>query len=80
MRVIIQERFFEFQNERTEDIFNEQKHYLAKVVKQSQETGDDEYLLTALLSLNNLTEALISQTVEERGLEDTLKLLKAKTL
>lgn len=80
MRVIIQEQFFEFQNERTEDIFNEQKHYLAKVVKQSQETGDDEYLLTALLSLNNLTEALISQAVEERGLEDTLKLLKAKTL
>lgn len=80
MRVIIQEQFFEFQNERTEDIFNEQKHYLAKVVKQSQESGDDEYLLTALLSLNNLTEALISQAVEERGLEETVKLLKAKTL
>ncbi len=80
MRVIIQEQFFEFQNERTEDIFNEQKHYLAKVVKQSQESGDDEYLLTALLSLNNLTEALISQAVEERGLEETVKLLKAKML
>ncbi len=80
MRVIIQEQFFEFQNERTETIFNEQKHYLAQVVKHSQETGDDEYLLTALLSLNNLTEALISQTVEERGLEETVKLLNARNL
>lgn len=80
MRVIIQEQFFEFQNERTEDIFNEQKHYLAQVVKSSQEEADDEYLLTALLSLNNLTEALISQAVEERGLEETVKLLKARPL
>lgn len=80
MRVIIQERFFEFQNERTESIFNEQKHYLAQLVKHSQESGDEEFLLTALLSLNNLTEALISQAVEERGLEETLKLLKAHSL
>lgn len=80
MRVIIQEQFFEFQNERTESIFNEQKDYLAQVVKQSQESNDDEYLLTALLSLNNLTEALISQAVEERGLQETLKLLKAHAL
>lgn len=80
MRVIIQERFFEFQNERTDSIFNEQKNYLAQVVKQSQETEDDEYLLTALMSLNNLTEALISQAVEERGLEATVKLLKAHAL
>lgn len=80
MRVIIQEQFFEFQNERTENIFNEQKHYLAEIVKRSQEKGDDEYLLTALLSLNNLTEALISQAVEERGLEDTVNLLKARAL
>ena len=80
MRVIIQEQFFEFQNERTEAIFDAQKHYLAQVVKQSQETGDDEYLLTALLSLSNLTEALISQAVEERGLQETVKLLNAKAL
>lgn len=80
MRVIIQEQFFEFQNERTDSIFNEQKNYLAQVVKQSQETEDDEYLLTALMSLNNLTEALISQAVEERGLEATVKLLKAHAL
>ncbi len=80
MRVIIQERFFEFQNERTDSIFNEQKNYLAQVVKQSQEDEDDEYLLTALMSLNNLTEALISQAVEERGLEATVKLLKAHAL
>lgn len=80
MRVIIQERFFEFQNERTDSIFNEQKNYLAQVVKQSQENEDDEYLLTALMSLNNLTEALISQAVEERGIEATVKLLKAHAL
>ncbi len=80
MRVIIQEQFFEFQNERTEEIFNQQKKYLADVVKHSQDNGDDEYLLTALLSLNNLTEALISQSVEERGLENTVRLLNAKRL
>lgn len=80
MRVIIQEQFYEFQNERTESIFNEQKHYLAQLVQSTQEKGDDEYLLTALLSLNNLTEALISQAVEERGLTDTVKLLKAQAL
>lgn len=80
MRVIIQEQFYEFQNERTEAIFNEQKHYLAELVQKTQAKGDEEYLLTALLSLNNLTEALISQAVEERGLEDTVALLKAKPL
>lgn len=80
MRVIIQERFYEFQNERTEAIFDEQKLYLAHLVQNAQEKDDDEYLLTALLSLNNLTEALIAQTVEEKGLEQTLALLKAHAL
>lgn len=80
MRVIIQERFYEFQNQRTEAIFNEQKHYLAQLVQSTQQDGDDEYLLTALLSLNNLTEALIAQAVEERGLQDTVALLNARPL
>lgn len=80
MRVIIQDQFYEFQNERTEDIFNEQKKYLAQVVAQGHDNEDLEYLITALLSLNNLTEALICQAVEEHSIGKVVETINAKPL
>lgn len=80
MRVIIQDKFYEFQNKRTEEIFNEQKHYLANLVEACQKGNDEEHLLTALLSLNNLTEALIAQAVDEQGIDAVIGLLKATPL
>jgi len=78
MRVIINDEFYEFQNERTAEIFNEQKIHLASLVEKHSQ--DDEYLLTALLSLNNLTEALIGQIVSEKGTLETVRVLKAQPL
>ncbi|SCZ78320.1 hypothetical protein [Acidaminobacter hydrogenoformans] len=78
MRVIIDDRFFEFQNERTEQIFTEQKTYLKDMIEKYQNEGDMEALVTTLLSLSNLTEGLINEMVEEVGADQVASYLKAK--
>jgi hypothetical protein len=80
MRVIIDDRFFEFQNERTEQIFTEQKSYLKALIEKYQNAGDMEALVTTLLSLSNLTEGLINEMVEEVGADQVAKYLKAKEI
>jgi hypothetical protein len=78
MRVIIDDRFFEFQNERTETIFAEQKTYLKDMIERYQNAGDMEALVTTLLSLSNLTEGLINEMVGEVGVDQVAGYLKAK--
>ena len=78
MRVIIDDRFFEFQNERTETIFGEQKAYLKDMIERYQNEGDMEALVTTLLSLSNLTEGLINEMVGEVGADQVAGYLKAK--
>lgn len=78
MRVIIDDRFFEFQNERTEAIFTEQKAYLKDMIERYQSAGDMEALVTTLLSLSNLTEGLINEMVGEVGADQVASYLKAK--
>lgn len=78
MRVIIDDRFFEFQNERTETIFAEQKTYLKEMIERYQNIGDMEALVTTLLSLSNLTEGLINEMVGEVGADQVASYLKAK--
>lgn len=78
MRVIIDDRFFEFQNERTEAIFTEQKAYLKDMIERYQSVGDMEALVTTLLSLSNLTEGLINEMVGEVGADQVASYLKAK--
>jgi len=78
MRVIIDDRFFEFQNERTETIFAEQKAYLKDMIERCQNEGDMEVLVTTLLSLSNLTEGLINEMVGEVGADQVAGYLKAK--
>ena len=80
MRVIIDDRFFEFQNERTEQIFTEQKAYLKDLIEKYQNAGDMEALVTTLLSLSNLTEGLINELVEEVGADQVADYLKAKEI
>lgn len=80
MRVIIDDRFFEFQNERTEQIFTEQKAYLKDLIEKYQNAGDMEALVTTLLSLSNLTEGLINEMVEEVGADQVADYLKAKEI
>jgi hypothetical protein len=78
MRVIIDDRFFDFQNERTETIFTEQKAYLKDMIERYQKAGDMEALVTTLLSLSNLTEGLINEMVAEVGADGVAGYLNAK--
>jgi hypothetical protein len=78
MRVIIDDRFFDFQNERTETIFTEQKAYLKNMIERYQKAGDMEALVTTLLSLSNLTEGLINEMVAEVGADGVAGYLNAK--
>lgn len=77
MRVIIKDEFYEFQNQRTEDLFDAQKHYLTDIIKGFEEREDMEGLLTTLYCLNNLSEALLDEMVTQTGLTQTLQILKA---
>lgn len=78
MKVIIKDKFYEFQNENTDEIFNNQKQYLADLILKYNGDGKQQELLTNLLSLYNLTESLIDEFVNNFGLENTLKTLNAK--
>lgn len=78
MKVIIKDRFYEIQNTRTEEIFSDQKKYLMDMISECEEAGDTEKLLTSLLTLNNLSEALIHQVVEKYGFDKTIDVLQAK--
>lgn len=80
MRVIIEDKFYEFQNPKTEDFFKEQKAYLAQIIKECEHNDDYERLLTTLLSLYNLSEALLHEIVEKNGLEKTIEALNAKSV
>ena len=77
MRVIIKDKFYEFQNDRTEELFAQQKKYLTEIVAKGEEAGDVEGLMTNLLSLYNLTEALIYRVVDNKGVDTVVKELKA---
>lgn len=80
MRVIIKDKFYEFQNDRTEDLFDDQKDYLTNIIQTFEDKGDIEGLLTTLYSLNNLSEALIDEMVTQNGLSNTVEILKAKAV
>lgn len=80
MRVIVKNNFYEFQNNRTDDIFEEQKLYLSKIIEKYEAEGDYEKLLTVFFSLYNLSEGLIDEFVQEKGLNETLNILKAKSV
>lgn len=80
MRVIIKDQFYEFQNSDTEKIFSQQKEYLATLVERHDASQDVGALLTHLLSLYNLTEALIDGIVTSQGLEQTIVALNAKSI
>lgn len=77
MRVIIKDEFYEFQNERTESLFVEQKKYLTDLIQKFEAKEDMEGLLTTLFSLNNLSEALIDEMVTQNGLDNTITKLNA---
>jgi len=77
MKVIIKDKFYDIQTSRTDDIFDSQKNYLMDIIKNCEEKGDVEELMTSLLTLNNLSEALIHQVVEKYGESKTLKALNA---
>lgn len=78
MRVIIDDRFFDFQNARTETIFSEQKTYLKKMIETCENQGDMEKLVTTLLSLSNLTEGLINEMVDNVGADQVAQYLNAE--
>lgn len=77
MKVIIKDRFYDIQTSRTDDIFDSQKNYLMDMIKNCEEKGDVEKLMTSLLTLNNLSEALIHQVVDKYGEDKTLEALNA---
>lgn len=80
MRVIIKDEFYEFQNDRTEELFAEQKKYLTTLINSFESKDDAEGLLTTLFSLNNLSEALIDGVISQKGLETAINLLNAKVV
>lgn len=80
MKVIIKDKFYDIQTSRTDEIFNSQKNYLMDIIKNCEERGDVEMLVTSLLTLNNLSEALVHQVVDKYGENETLKVLNAKEI
>lgn len=80
MKVIIKDKFYDIQTSRTDEIFNSQKSYLMDIIKNCEEKGDVEMLVTSLLTLNNLSEALVHQVVDKYGENETLKVLNAKEI
>ena len=78
MKVIIKDKFYEFQNLNTENIFDQQKTYLTDLIKDHSGRENLEELLTSLFSLYNLSEALIHKLVEENGKEEVIDILNAK--
>lgn len=80
MKVIIKDKFYDIQTARTDAIFDSQKKYLMDIIKSCEDQGDVEKLMTSLLTLNNLSEALIHQVVEKYGEDKTLNALNAKEI
>lgn len=80
LKVIIKDKFYEFQNERTEEIFAAQRDYLTSLIKEHSDSQDLETLMTALFSLYNLSEALIHKVVEENGADKVIGCLSAKAV
>lgn len=80
VKVIIKDAFYEFQNEKTDTVFDKQKQHLSALIKEYEDESELEQLLTALFSLYNLSEALLNKIVEEQGLEKIVKILNAKTV
>lgn len=80
MKVIIKDKFYDIQTARTNEIFNSQKDYLMDMIKGCEEDGDVEKLITSLLTLNNLSEALIHQVVDKYGEDKTLEVLNARKI
>lgn len=80
MKVIIKDKFYEFQNSKTEIIFDQQKDYLTDLIKNQSGEENLEELLTSLFSLYNLSEALIHKLVEENGKDAVLNVLNAKAV
>lgn len=77
LKVIIKDKFYEFQNPKTEKIFDHQKDYLTDLIRNNQGEENLEELLTSLFSLYNLSEALIHKLVDENGKEDVINILNA---
>jgi len=80
VKVIIKDKFYEFQNENTEAIFDQQKNYLTELIRNHSGEENLEELLTSLFSLYNLSEALIHKLVEENGKSRVLDILKAQAV
>ncbi len=78
MKVIIKDKFYEFQNANTDMYFNEQKEYLSSLIQKYETEDNQEALYTSLFSLYNLSEALISKIVEEKGVQKVISDLNAK--
>ncbi len=80
MKVIIKDKFYEFQNEKTDIYFEEQKQYLTNLIQKYESEDNQEALYTALFSLYNLSEALISKIVDEKGENKVISDLNAKQI
>ncbi len=80
MKVIIKDKFYEFQNENTDKYFEQQKEYLSNLIQKYESEQNQEALYTALFSLYNLSEALISKIVDEKGVDKVIGDLHAKQI
>ncbi len=80
LKVIIKDNFYEFQNEKTDALFNVQKDYLSTLIRDHSGEENLENLLTSLFSLYNLSEALIHKVIDENGKEAIIDILNAKAL
>lgn len=80
MKVIIKDKFYEFQNSNTEMLFDQQKNYLTDLIRSNSGEENLEELLTALFSLYNLSEALIHKLVDENGKDAVINALNAKSI
>ena len=80
LKVIIKDKFYEFQNSKTENIFDQQKNYLTDLIKNNSGDENLEELLTSLFSLYNLSEALIHKLIDENGKENVINALNAKSI
>ncbi len=80
LKVIIKDKFYEFQNSKTENFFDQQKDYLTNLIKNNQGDENLEELLTSLFSLYNLSEALIHKLIDENGKDNVIDALNAKSV
>ncbi len=80
MKVIIKDKFYDFQNTHTNKYFEEQKLYLLDLIEKHDNEQNKEALYTSLFSLYNLTEALIYKIVDEEGVDSIINVLNARVV